>query len=115
MFSRTCVEAQRMLCCELPKNLICWRRMNTKQIQTTLADVQRRLGFLEKQMIPNLWNSRMHAVDKHLEKSQQEDRDRQARILRKTGRVLSHLQLDPVAWQRKMRKKWGERMKRQMP
>ena len=88
--------------------------MNTKQIQTTLKDFQRRLESLENQKQAVLPNRQAEQVDRRLEEMQRESSDRKLQILIRTAGALAHLKLDPVAWQRKVRKQWGARLKRQL-
>ena len=88
--------------------------MDTKQIQTTLKEIQQRLGNLERHMTPGQYAAPV-LIDKQLKEIQRLDRDRRLQILRQTGRAWAHLKLDPIAWQRQIRKTWSARMKRQLP
>ena len=88
--------------------------MNTKQIQTTLKDLQRRLELLEQQSPSAHQYGQSMDVERRLEEMQRQKDDRRLQTLRKTAGALARLTLDPVAWQKKQRKQWSKHMKKQL-
>lgn len=87
--------------------------MNLQTLQTTLRKVEQRLERLEKTIKAPMLSNQALVRDRHLTQSLQVDRERRLRILQKTAGVWNQLKLDPVAWQKKIRKQWCNRLKRQ--
>ncbi|MBI4256942.1 hypothetical protein HY626_02715 [Candidatus Uhrbacteria bacterium] len=87
--------------------------MDTKQITTTLKDLQRRIEFLEKQNLSPRQYGQTGDVDRRLQEVQREKEDRRFQILRRTAGALADLDLSPVTWQKNQRKQWDKRLKRQ--
>lgn len=81
--------------------------MTSKILEQKIRSLEQRVRELE--MIQSIPSDREKHF-KELEKTNQNFQKRRQLVLKKTGGVFRHLKIDPVQWQRKIRKEWDHRM-----
>lgn len=79
-----------------------------------LTKLERRVNLLEQEMKKRLNPFPTDLYEKRLNDVKQLSEERRKKILLKTAGILAKSDIDPVKWQKRIRKEWDARFKREI-